>query len=74
MKLGPMFGRSIRKQPMVCCEACRVSRSLRVDVKQLAGYDPAQFRLRLGDYRIRFRKTGDAIQIVRVQHRSEAYR
>ena len=44
------------------------------DVKQLAGYDPAQFRLRLGDYRIRFRKTRDSIQIVRVEHRSKAYR
>jgi mRNA-degrading endonuclease RelE of RelBE toxin-antitoxin system len=44
------------------------------DVKQLEGYDPPQFRLRLGDYRIRFRNLGDSIQIVRVRHRKEAYR
>jgi mRNA-degrading endonuclease RelE of RelBE toxin-antitoxin system len=43
------------------------------DVKQLEGYQPVQFRLRLGDYRIRFRKAGDSIEIVRVLHRSEAY-
>jgi mRNA-degrading endonuclease RelE of RelBE toxin-antitoxin system len=44
------------------------------DVKRLKGYDPVQFRLRIGDYRIRFRKLNDSIEIVRVLHRSEAYR
>jgi mRNA-degrading endonuclease RelE of RelBE toxin-antitoxin system len=43
------------------------------DVKRLKGYDPVQFRLRIGDYRIRFRKLNDSIEIVRVQHRGEAY-
>ena len=44
------------------------------DVKQLEGYDPPQFRLRLGDYRIRFRNLGESIQIIGVRHRKEAYR
>jgi len=44
------------------------------DVKRLKDYDPVQFRLRAGHYRIRFRKLNDSIGIVRVLHRSEAYR
>ena len=44
------------------------------DVKQLEGYDPPQFRLRVGDYRIRFRYIGESIEIVRVRHRKDAYR
>jgi mRNA-degrading endonuclease RelE of RelBE toxin-antitoxin system len=32
----------------------------RADVKQLEGYDPPQYRLRLGDYRIRFRNLSEA--------------
>jgi mRNA interferase RelE/StbE len=44
------------------------------DVKQLEGYDPPQFRLRVGDYRVRFRDAGDSIEIVRVRHRKDAYR
>ena len=44
------------------------------DVKQLKGYDPAQLRLRLGDYRLRFRNVGDSIEILRVSHRKQAYR
>jgi len=44
------------------------------DVKQLESYDPPQFRLRLGDYRPRFRKIGDSIEILRVSHRKQAYR
>jgi mRNA interferase RelE/StbE len=44
------------------------------DVKQLEGYDPPQFRLRIGDYRVRFRNLGDSVEIVRVRHRKDAYR
>lgn len=45
------------------------------DIKQLAGYDPVQFRLRVGDYRIRFRKPSEEeLHIVRVLHRKDAYR
>jgi len=45
------------------------------NVKQLAGFDPPRYRLRLGDWRILFRKGDeDAIEIVRVRNRREAYR
>jgi len=45
------------------------------NVKQLEGFDPPQYRLRIGDWRFIFRKSGDgAIEIVRVRNRREAYR
>jgi mRNA-degrading endonuclease RelE of RelBE toxin-antitoxin system len=45
------------------------------NVKQLEGFDPPQYRLRVGDWRVIFRKSGcDTIEIVRVRNRSEAYR
>lgn len=44
------------------------------DVRRLQGIEPAEFRLRAGDYRIRFRLSGRTIQILRVLNRREAYR
>ena len=44
------------------------------DVKRLTDIDPVELRLRLGDYRIRFYDLGERLQILRVLHRSEAYR
>jgi mRNA-degrading endonuclease RelE of RelBE toxin-antitoxin system len=44
------------------------------DVKQLQGIEPTEFRLRVGEYRIRFRDSADSIQILAVKHRREAYR
>ena len=45
------------------------------DVKQLQGHEPPQFRLRIGNCRIRFHKVVDGdFRILRVLHRSEAYR
>ncbi len=45
------------------------------NVKQLEGFDPPLFRLRIGDWRYIFRKSGeDAIEILRVRNRREAYR
>src|SRR5258708_1615839 len=45
------------------------------DVKQLHGFDPPQYRLRIGDWRVIFRKSGaDSIEVVRVRNRREAYR
>jgi mRNA-degrading endonuclease RelE of RelBE toxin-antitoxin system len=44
------------------------------DVERLHGIDPPEFRLRVGDYRIRFYDHGGWIQILRVLHRREAYR
>ena len=43
------------------------------DVKQLKG--SKDFRLRIGDYRVRMRQLEDgAIRIAQVKHRREAYR
>ena len=45
------------------------------NVKQLEGFDPPQYRLRIGNWRFIFRKSGDGtIEIIRVHNRREAYR
>ena len=45
------------------------------DVKQLKGFNPPQYRLRVGDWRFIFRKSGDGfIEVIRVRNRREAYR
>jgi mRNA-degrading endonuclease RelE of RelBE toxin-antitoxin system len=44
------------------------------DVKKLQGIDPPEFRLRVGDYRVRFHQDGGTIRILRVRNRKEAYR
>ncbi len=44
-------------------------------VKQLEGFDPPLFRLRVGDWRLIYRRRDDdAIEMVRVRNRREAYR
>jgi mRNA-degrading endonuclease RelE of RelBE toxin-antitoxin system len=44
------------------------------DVKRLQGIEPPEFRLRIGDYRVRFHDQGEMIRITGVKHRREAYR
>jgi mRNA-degrading endonuclease RelE of RelBE toxin-antitoxin system len=45
------------------------------NVKQLEGFDPPRYRLRVGDWHYIFRKSGDdAIEILRVRNRRDAYR
>ena len=44
------------------------------NVKRLQGIDPPEFRLRIGDWRVRFHHQGDRVQILRVRNRREAYR
>jgi len=44
------------------------------DVKQLQDIEPPEFRLRVGDYRVRFHDLGDSILVLAVKHRREAYR
>ncbi len=44
------------------------------DVKRIQNIEPPEFRLRVGDYRVRFHDLGDAIEILSVKHRREAYR
>lgn len=44
------------------------------DVKKLQGIEPPEFRLRLGDYRLRFYDHGESIEALHVGHRKDAYR
>ena len=45
------------------------------NVKQLEGFDPPLFRFRVGAWRFIYLKKGnDAIEVVRVRNRKEAYR
>jgi len=44
------------------------------DVKRLQDIEPPEFRLRVGDYRLRFHDLGDSLYITAVKHRREVYR
>ncbi len=44
------------------------------DVKRLQNIDPPEFRLRVGDYRLRFHDYGHTLYVTAVKHRREAYR
>jgi len=44
------------------------------DVKRLQDIEPPEFRLRAGDYRIRFHDLCDSILVLAVKHRRDAYR
>ena len=44
------------------------------NVKKLQGIDPPEFRLRVGDYRVRFHNDGLTVAVLRVRNRREAYR
>ena len=45
------------------------------DIKKLQGVDPPEYRLRIGDWRVRFsRPDEDTICINRVQNRRDVYR
>ena len=44
-------------------------------IKKLQGIDPPEYRLRIGDWRVRFSlPDGNTVRINRVQNRKEAYR
>ena len=43
-------------------------------VKKLQGIEPPEFRLRVGDFRVRFQVDGDTLRILRVLNRKDAYR
>lgn len=44
------------------------------NVKRLQGIDPPEYRLRVGDYRVRFHLNDEVVRILRVRNRREAYR
>ena len=43
-------------------------------VKRLHGFDPPEFRLRVGDYRVLFHLDNETMRVLRVRNRKEAYR
>jgi mRNA interferase RelE/StbE len=43
-------------------------------VKRLQGINPPEYRLRVGDYRVRFELDSETVRILRVRNRREAYR
>lgn len=44
------------------------------NIKKLQGIDPPEFRLRVGDFRVRFSYLdADTVRITRVQNRKDAY-
>lgn len=44
------------------------------NVKRLQGIDPPEYRLRMGDYRVRVHLDDQAVRVLRVRNRREAYR
>jgi mRNA interferase RelE/StbE len=52
----------------------RFARTTAGDVKKLQGIEPPEYRLRVGDYRVRFEQDEETIRILRVRNRKEAYR
>ena len=44
------------------------------DVRKLADVDPPEWRLRVGAYRVRFRRRGDVLEVLHVLRRDRAYR
>jgi mRNA-degrading endonuclease RelE of RelBE toxin-antitoxin system len=44
------------------------------NVQGLRGIHPPEFRLRVGDWRVRFHDHGDSIDVLRVRNRKDAYR
>jgi len=44
------------------------------NVKKLQGIDPPEYRLRVGDWRVRFDQEEKVIRILRVRNRKEPYR
>lgn len=44
------------------------------DVKRLHGIHPPEFRLRVGNWRVRFHQDASILRVLRVRNRSEAYR
>lgn len=44
------------------------------DIRRLQGVDPPQWRLRVGDWRVRFTYEADTVRVLRVLPRGRAYR
>jgi mRNA-degrading endonuclease RelE of RelBE toxin-antitoxin system len=44
------------------------------NIHGLRGLHPPEFRLRVGDWRVRFHDPGDRIDVLRIRSRRDAYR
>jgi mRNA interferase RelE/StbE len=44
------------------------------NIKRLQGIDPPEYRLRIGDWRVRFALSAGAVLVLRVLNRKDAYR
>jgi mRNA-degrading endonuclease RelE of RelBE toxin-antitoxin system len=44
------------------------------NMKRLQAVAPPEYRLRVGDYRVRFHLADETVQVLRVRNRREAYR
>ena len=62
-----------RIQAQVLARIEEMSKDLKGDVKRLTNFT-AEYRLRVGDYRVLFEVEEKAIVIYRILHRREAYR
>ena len=52
----------------------RFANTVAGNVKRLQGIDPPEFRLRVGDWRVRFHNGCVTVIVLRVRNRREAYR
>jgi mRNA interferase RelE/StbE len=52
----------------------RLQESGKGDIKKLRGFDPPEYRLRVGEYRVRYRHQNGSYWIVAVTTRGRAYR
>jgi mRNA interferase RelE/StbE len=43
------------------------------DVKKLQGVNPPEYRLRVGDFRVRFYQDSETVHVLRVRNRRDAY-
>jgi mRNA-degrading endonuclease RelE of RelBE toxin-antitoxin system len=44
------------------------------NIKRLQGIHPPEFRLRVGDWRVRFHQDAETMRVIRIRNRREAYR
>ena len=51
-----------------------ISNTLIAHAKKLTDHTTAQYRLRIGDYRLLMDKTGNTFIVLRVRHRKDSYR
>lgn len=71
------FGRlDIQVQRRVSAALQRLADTGQGDVRKLTGVTPPEYRLRVGDYRVRFTHdaAADVLNVLRVLPRGEAYR